>query len=134
VSRVVVDGRIPPGKVDAAFHNGLLQVLRDLAEGLKQVTDIVMAKAVHSPALTADALVKTGQGTYRGISITATTAGAAIDIRDAVAAGAGTIIDTIPAGTAAGTYIENVVGVTCETGIYVDYNVGATGTVVVLYE
>ena len=131
MSRVVVDGRIPD-KLDHNFRYGLLQVLRDLADGLKEVSDIVMAKATHSSAITADALVKTGQSTYRGMSITATTAAGTIDVRDAIAAGAGTIIDTIPAGTAAGTYIENVVGVICETGIYVDYN-GATGTVVILY-
>jgi hypothetical protein len=133
VSRVVVDGRIPHGNVDANFRNGLLQVLRELAEGLKQITDQVMAKAVHSPAITADSLVKSGQSTYRGLSVTATTAGGTIDIRDATSAGSGTIIDTIPIGTAAGTYIENVIGVVCETGIYVDYN-AATGTVIVLYE
>ena len=93
-----------------------------------------MPQANHSAAITADALVKTGRAVYRGFTITVVTAVGSIDIRDGVAAGGGVIIDTIPIGGAAGTRVEKTVGVVCETGIYVDYNGGATGTVVVLFE
>lgn len=112
----------------------LYNVFRDLAKIVNDLVDTVMPKVAHSSALTADTLVKTGQATYRGFTITATTAVAAIDIRDSTAAGSGTIIDTIPAATAAGTRVEKQVGVICDTGIYVDYAAGATGTVVILYE
>lgn len=111
----------------------LYAIFRDFARQINELTDYVMPKATHSAAITADALVKTGRGVYRGYRITVVTAAGTIDIRDATSAGAGTIIETIPATTAAGTRVENTVGVICETGIYVDYN-GATGTVVVLYE
>jgi hypothetical protein len=112
----------------------LYNVFRDLAKIVNDLVDTVMPKVAHSSAITADSLVKTGQSIYRGFTVTVVTATAAIDIRDATSAGSGTIIDTIPAGTAAGTRVEKQAGVICETGIYVDYGASATGTVVVLYE
>jgi hypothetical protein len=93
-----------------------------------------MAKANHSSAITADALVKTGTAVYRGYTVTAATATANIEIRDATAAGAGTVIDVIESGSAIGTQVEKSVGINCETGIYVDYGASATGTVVILFE
>ena len=130
--KVVVDGRLPVN-MDKDLRFALTGVLRDLAGAVNELTDTVMAKATHSPAITADALVKTGKCVYRGYTITAVTAAGTIDIRDGVSAGTGVVIDTIPAATAAGTKSERTVGITCETGLYVDYN-GATGTVVALFE
>jgi hypothetical protein len=130
--KVNADNRLPLG-MDKTEAFALYAIFRDFARQINALTEAVMTKANHSSAITADALVKTGQAVYRGFNVTVVTAGGSIDIRDGVAAGGGTIIDTIPVGTAAGTRSERNVGVVCETGIYVDYN-GATGTVVVLYE
>lgn len=88
----------------------------------------------HYAVASADGLVKQGIGTYHGYIITVVTAVGAIDIRDAVAAGAGTIIDTIPSGTAAGSYKYLCDGIALSTGLFVDFGAGATGTVVALYE
>lgn len=130
--RVNANNRLPLS-ADASLTFALYAVFRDFANQINLLTDAVMAKANHSAAITADALVKTGQTTYRGFTITVVTAAGTIDIRDGTSAGTGVIIDTIPAGTAVGTRVEKTVGVICETGIFVDYN-GATGTLVVLYE
>lgn len=131
--KVNADNRLPQG-MDKTEAFSLYAIFRDFARQINALTDHTMTKAIHSPAITADTLVRTGASTYRGFTITVVTAVGTIDIRDGVAAGGGVIIDTIPVATAAGTRIEKNVGVTCETGIYVDYNGGATGTLVVLYE
>ena len=131
--KVVIDGRLP-ANMDKDLRFALLGILRDLAGATNELLDTVMAKANHSSAINADALVKSGPCVYRGFTITTATATAAIDVRDATSAGSGTVIDTIPATTAAGTRIEKTVGVTCETGLYVDYGASATGTVVVMFE
>ena len=133
MSIVNADNRLP-ATMERTEAYALYAIFRDFARQINALTESVMAKANHSAAITADALVYTGQTTYRGFTITVVTAVGTIDIRDGVAAGGGVIIDTIPAATAAGTRVEKVVGVICETGIYVDFNGGATGTVVVHYE
>jgi len=134
MSRLVnADNRLPRN-LDTTLSFALYAIFRDFARQINELTENVMAKANHSAALTADALVKTGAATYRGFTITVVTAVGTIDIRDGITAGGGVIIDTIPAATVAGTRIEKTVGVICETGIYVDYNGGATGTLVVHYE
>ena len=131
--RVNADNRLPQ-KTDSTLAFALYAIFRDFARQINELTETVMAKVNHSSAITGDTLVKTGQATYRGFTITVVTAVGTIDIRDGTSAGAGTVIDTIPVGTAAGTRVEKTVGVICETGIFVDYNGGATGTLVVLYE
>ena len=130
--KVNAEGRLPASGDTLTYS--LYAIFRDFARQINELTDYIMPKAIHSSALTADALVKTGQGVYRGFTITTVTAVGIIEIRDAVAAGAGTVIDTIPVATAAGTRVEKQVGVICETGIYVDFAAGATGTLNVLYE
>lgn len=132
MQKVKTDGRLPQN-IDRDLGFALSQLFRELAFSLNDLIDYVMPRANHSSAITADALVKTGKVIYRGFDITVVTAAGTIDIRDAASAGTGTVIDTIPAATAAGTRVEKQVGIICETGLYVDYN-GATGTVVVLYE
>jgi hypothetical protein len=133
MSRVSADNQLPRD-TDKTLAFALYAIFRAFARQINLLTDAVMAKATHSAAITGDSLVKTGQTIYRGFTITVVTAVGTIDIRDGIAAGGGVIIDTIPLGTAAGTRVEKNVGIICETGIYVDYNGGATGTVVVLYE
>ena len=130
--KVNAEGRLPVSSDNLTF--ALYAIFRDFARQINSLTEAVMAIAHHSPAIAADTLVFTGQATYRGFTVTVVTAVGTIDIRDGVAAGGGTIIDTIPIATAAGTRVQNLVGVTCESGIFVDFNAGATGTVVVLYE
>jgi hypothetical protein len=131
--RVSADNRLP-ANTETTLAFALYAIFRSFANQINLLTDAVMTKANHSAAITNDALVKTGQTVYRGFNITVVTAVGTIDIRDGVAAGGGVIIDTIPVATAAGTRFEKNVGIVCETGIYVDYNGGATGTVIVLYE
>lgn len=131
--KVNADGRLP-AKTESTLAFALYAIFKDFAKQINALTDYVMPKANHSAAITADALVKTGGCVYRGFHVTVVTAVGTIDIRDGVAAGGGVIIDTIPAATAAGTRVEKTVGVICETGIYVDFNGGATGTVVALFE
>lgn len=123
-----------PQNTEKTLAYALYAIFRDFARQINLLTDLVMAKANHSAAITNDALVRTGQCTYRGYTITVVTAVGTIDIRDGTSAGGGTVIDTIPVATAAGTRVEKTVGVICETGLYVDFNGGATGTLVVLYE
>jgi hypothetical protein len=81
---------------------------------------------------TADELVKTGPGVFYAITVTAALSAATVVVRDAVAAGAGTVLAVIPASTAAGGMLSfGGVGVRFNTGLYIDF--GGTGTVVVAY-
>ena len=130
--KVNADNRLP-STMDRTDAFALYAIFRDFARAINALLEDVMPKANHSTAITADALVRTGRTVYRGFTVTVVTASGTIDIRDSTSAGSGTIIDTIPAATAAGTRVEKTVGLICETGLYVDYN-GATGTVVVAFE
>ena len=88
--------------------------------------------AIEYHSSTADALIKTGPGVYYGAIVNVALSAATVVIRDAVAAGAGTIIDTIPASSAIGAQRNfNGKGIKFTTGLYIDY--GGTGTVVTLY-
>lgn len=130
--KVSAEGKLP-ASLPADARYALNTILAEFARQINALTDEVMPKSIHSSAITADTLVKTGACTYRGFRVTAATATAAIEIRDATSAGTGIVIDVIPATTAAGTRVD-VAGINCETGIYVDYGASATGTVVVLFE
>jgi hypothetical protein len=90
-----------------------------------------VSPARRTGALTSDNAVLSGSGVYRGYTVTVATALAAIQILDATSAGAGVVIDVIPAGTAVGTTKER--NTTLTTGLFVDYGVGATGTLIVEY-
>jgi hypothetical protein len=131
--KVNADNRLPSG-MDATQAFSLYAIFRDFARQINALTETVMAKANHSAAITGDSLVKTGQCVYRGFTVTVVTAVGTIDIRDGITAAGGVVIDTLPIATAAGTRVEKAVGIVCETGLYIDYNGGATGTVVVHYE
>lgn len=63
---------------------------------------------------------------YGGYTVTTATATAAILVRNGAA---GTIIDSIPASTAAGSTKALTVALKCPNGVYFDLN-GGTGTVV----
>lgn len=80
-------------------------------------------------ALTASGAVgASGARKYHGYVVTTVLSAAAITIYDGASA-SGTVIDVIPASTAAGTYRE--CAIPCSTGIYANF--GGTGTVLFLY-
>lgn len=82
-------------------------------------------------ALTGSGAVKASQGTYYGYIVTTALSAAAITIFDNTSA-TGTVIDVIPASTAAGTRGVLPVQVPCNTGIFASF--GGTGTVLFLYD
>ena len=91
----------------------------------------VAVKATASGNLTGDTLIKSGAGMILGYVVHAATATNIIEIRDSTTAGGGTTRVTIPASTAVGVYHFGGVGISCSTGIYLDFT--GTGTVSVLY-
>lgn len=114
----------------------LYYLQRELAAHARAINALyreVMPITVHSQALSADALVYTGRCVYYGYQVTTATAVANIQVRDAVAAGAGTVIGTIVSGAAVGQYPTST-GILCETGLYCDFLAGATGTVLLLFQ
>lgn len=91
-----------------------------------------MEKVYASPSLTASTLVKSGLANYYGYTVTVVTATGAINIRDGSVSGQ--IIDVIPAATAAGATKALANGLALDDGLFVEFNGGATGTVVIHYE
>lgn len=87
----------------------------------------------YKSGITGDSLVKDGYAKYWGYTVNVATATANIDIRNAVAAAGGDIIDTIPSGKAVGSYMLPA-PISCDAGIFVDYGATATGTITLLYE
>ena len=83
-------------------------------------------------SLTADGQAgPAGPCIYYGYIVTTALSAAVINVRDAVAAGAGDIVDIIAASAAAGVKNLLTVGVYCENGVFVDFL--GTGTVTVFY-
>jgi hypothetical protein len=91
-----------------------------------------MEKVYVSPSLTASALVKTGLANYYGYTVIVATATGAINVRDGSVTGQ--IIDVIPATTAAGATKALPNGLALDDGLFVEFNGGATGTLVIHYE
>lgn len=91
-----------------------------------------MAKVKATTGLTASAAVGQNNGVYHGFHVIVATATGPINIRETNASGR--IIDVIPASSAVGTRYVNEDGIAVDGGIFVEFNGGATGTVVVLYE
>jgi hypothetical protein len=89
--------------------------------------------AVKYKSVAASTVVAKGLSKYYGYIVTTVTAVAAIQIRDASAAGAGTVIDTIATATAIGVKSILPHPIQCEAGITFDLN-GGTGGVTLLYE
>ena len=89
-----------------------------------------MAKKV---SLTADGQVGVaGPCLYYGYMVTTALSAAVVNVRDAVAAGAGDIVDIIAASAAAGTTHIYPFGVYMPTGCYADF--AGTGTVTFFYQ
>jgi hypothetical protein len=90
----------------------------------------------RSASVTSDTAIHSRPCMYYGYTVTVATAGTTsnIAIRDATAAGAGTIIDQIATGTAAWTKVNLDAGIPCSSGLYVDYDTTATGTIYLIYE
>lgn len=89
-----------------------------------------MAKTV---SLTADGQVGiAGPCIYYGYIVTTALSAAVIDIRDAIAAGSGTIVDIVAASSAAGISVKYPFGVYCAAGCYADF--AGTGTVTFFYQ
>lgn len=83
-------------------------------------------------SLTADGQVGVaGPCIYYGYLVTTALSAAVINVRDATAAGAGDIVDTIAASAAAGTKERSALGIYCPTGVYADF--AGTGTVTFFY-
>lgn len=93
-----------------------------------------MEKIYPSATLTASGSVGGESGpVYYGYTVTTTTATGAINIRRGSVSGQ--VIDVIPATTAAGTTKQLPNGLAVTGGpIFVEFNGGATGAIVVHYE
>lgn len=79
-------------------------------------------------SLTADGQIgPAGPAVYYGFMVTTALSAAVVNVRDAIAAGAGTILDIIAASAAAGTTHFFPAGIYCENGAYADF--AGTGTV-----
>lgn len=91
-------------------------------------------RVLAHPTLTASGLIgQAGSNSvYYGYSITTVTATGAIYVRKGTVSGQ--IIDAIPSGTAVGASRSLAHGLQCEGGIYIEFNGGATGGVVIHYE
>ena len=89
-----------------------------------------MAKTV---SLTADGQIGVaGPCIYYGYYVTTALSAAVINVRDATAAGTGTIIDIVAASAAAGTQNARPFGTYCANGCYADF--AGTGTVTFFYQ
>lgn len=82
-------------------------------------------------AITATGLVSGQPAYYYGYTVTTALSAAAVTLQDGLTA-AGTVIDVIPASTAAGTTKILATPVKCTAGIFA--TVAGTGTVLVIFE
>lgn len=111
----------------------ITQILQLLAGENQTVNRLFGGGAASNYTVTtASTLVKTGACFLVGYNVTTVTATAKIDIRDAVAAGAGNIVASLPIAKAVGEYALPQ-AIPMGTGIYIDYNTTGTGTVVLLW-
>jgi len=82
-------------------------------------------------SVTADTdISSSAPGLLLGVLVTVATASDVIEIRDSNAADAGTVVLSIPASSAIGTFYD-LKGAKLDTGIYADFT--GTGTIVVLW-
>jgi hypothetical protein len=84
-------------------------------------------------SLAAGQTVKSGKGEFYGFNVTTVTATGAINFYDNTAA-SGKVLASIPASTAVGTSFFPPNGIPFKTGLHVEFNGGATGTVLVHYK
>lgn len=83
-------------------------------------------------AATATGAVKPAKGYYHGYVVTTALSAAAITLYDNASAASGTVIDVIPASTAAGSTKTLATPIPVSSGIYASF--GGTGTVLFLYD
>ena len=81
---------------------------------------------------TTTGVVKAQKGYYTGYVVTVTLSAAAITLYDNASAASGTVIDVIPASTAAGTSKSLASPVPVSNGIYASF--AGTGTVLFLHD
>lgn len=87
--------------------------------------------AERKTAATATGTVQSGKGYYCGYTVTTALSAAAITLYDNTAA-SGTVVDVIPASTAAGTTKNFASPVPLTTGLHAAF--AGTGTVLFLHE
>lgn len=87
----------------------------------------------RSAVLTASGAVCANDGAYVGYVVSVVTAAGTIFVRDGTGVG-GTIIDVIPAATAVGASRNLSRPIRFRTGLYVEFNGGATGSVTFFYD
>lgn len=69
---------------------------------------------------------------YYGSLVTTVLGAGVVNVRDAVAAGAGDIVDILPSASAVGYKSSHPFGVYCPFGVYADF--ASTGTVTFFYQ
>lgn len=88
-----------------------------------------MQKITYHRPITTSAQIRDKNGVYFGYTVTVATATGAINVRDGTSA-SGVLIDVIPVTTAAGATKQLNYGLPVTDGLFIEYNGGATGTVV----
>lgn len=134
-NEIIDQSSTPPRKVIPAGI-GDVQKVADVTDhpGEDDVFDRTwggpMAKSV---SLTGDGQVgSAGPCIYYGYLVTTALSAAVINVRDATAAGTGTILDIIAASAAAGVQVNLPFGKYCASGCYADF--AGTGTVTFFYQ
>lgn len=90
-----------------------------------------MANAERKTALTASGVVSSHDGYYVGYIVTTALGAGAITIYDNASAASGTVVDVIPASSAAATKVNFATPVKMTNGIYASF--ASTGTVLFLH-
>ena len=121
------------GNLPAVVSENLATTIRTLLAGENQTDDRIYGgnKPASKSALTGTAAVKASAGLYYGYTVTTALSAAAITIYDNASAASGTVIDVIPASTAAGSTKNLASPIPCTNGIYASF--GGTGTVLFPY-
>lgn len=83
-------------------------------------------------AVTATGVVANRSCYYWGYTVTTALSAAAVTLHDNSAAASGTVVDVIPASTAAGTTKVFTTPVRCTSGLYA--TVAGTGTILFLFD
>lgn len=112
--------------------SGKNEVYDQSADKWRAVTKADVYRAWRYAVCTSDTLVYSGPCIYGGVKVNVALSAHALPIRDAIAAGAGNIIDSLAASSAIGTQREGPI--ICNTGLFVDFDASGTGTIVVLYQ
>lgn len=107
---------------DAGLVSGELETFNRLAGG----------GVVNYLPVSSNTVVKSGNGIFYGVLVTAPTAVANINFRDTTTSNTANILLRLPAASSGFTY-RLPVGMIFNTGLMVHYQASATGNVTVLY-